>query len=99
MAGIVDMLRASDPLLTLRSAADGVCRSCPHDLGGVCEGAEKVARYDAGVLRLTGLESGEALRWSALSALVRERILVPGRLGEVCGDCQWYGICAQAAVQ
>ena len=68
-------------------------------LGGVCEGAEKVARYDAGVLRLTGLESGEALRWSALSALVRERILDPDRLGEVCGDCQWYGICAQAAVQ
>ncbi|MBQ9647191.1 MAG: DUF1284 domain-containing protein [Oscillospiraceae bacterium] len=98
MAELVGALRASDPLLTLRGAADGVCRSCPHNNGGVCDSAEKTARYDAGVLRLTGLNAGETLRWSALRALVRERILDAGRLCEVCGDCQWYDICSQAAV-
>ena len=97
MAQVVATLRASDPLLTLRGAPDAVCRSCPYNRLGVCDSAEKVARYDAAVLRLTGLKNGDTLRWSALSALARERILVPGRLGEVCGDCQWYEICSQAA--
>ena len=97
MAQVVATLRASDPLLTLRSAADPLCGSCPHNRGGVCESADKVARYDAAVLRLLGLRDGAALRRSELSARVRERILAPGRLGEVCGDCQWYEICSQAA--
>ena len=39
------------------------------------------------------------LRWSELSARAREHILSPGRLGEVCGDCQWYEICSQATVE
>ena len=99
MVQVVATLRASDPLLTLRGAPDAVCRSCPHNRLGVCDSAEKVARYDAAVLRLTGLKNGDTLRWSALSALARERILVSGRLSEVCDDCQWYGICSQAAVQ
>ena len=97
MASVIGTLRASDPLLTLRSAADPLCGSCPHNRGGVCESADKVARYDAAVLRLLGLRDGAALRRSELSARVRERILAPGRLGEVCGDCQWYEICSQAA--
>ena len=97
MASVIGALRASDPLLTLRSAADPLCGSCPHNIGGVCESADKVARYDAAVLRLLGLRDGAALRRSELSAWVRERILAPGRLGEVCGDCQWYEICSQAA--
>ena len=97
MASVIGALRASDPLLTLRSAADPLCGSCPHNHGGVCESADKVARYDAAVLRLLGLRNGAALRRSELSARVRERILAPGRLGEVCGDCQWYEICSQAA--
>ena len=97
MASVIGALRASDPLLTLRSAADPLCGSCPHNRGGVCESADKVARYDAAVLQLLGLRDGAALRRSELSARVRERILAPGRLGEVCGDCQWYEICSQAA--
>lgn len=98
MTEVVGTLRASDPLLTLRGGADAVCRCCPHNHDSVCDSADKVARYDAAVLRLTGLADGATLRWSALSALARERILAPGRLSEVCGDCQWYDICSQAAV-
>ena len=99
MASVIGALRASDPLLTLRSAADPLCGSCPHNCGGVCDSADKVVRYDAAVLRLLALPDGAALRWSELSARVRERILAPGRLGEVCGDCQWYDICSQATVE
>ena len=99
MSAFIGTLRASDPLLTLRSAADPLCGSCPHNRGGMCESADKVARYDAAVLRLLALADGAELRWSELSARAREHILSPGRLGEVCGDCQWYEICSQATVE
>ena len=94
MTALTDALRTSDPLLTLRGGADGLCRRCPHEHGGVCDSADKVARYDAAVLRLLGLRDGASLRRSRLSALVRERIVDAGRLGEVCGDCQWRDLCA-----
>ena len=97
MSRIVGTLRTSDPLLTLRSGADVLCGRCPHDRDGVCESADKVARYDAAVLRLLALDDGAQLRWSELSRLTEERILGPGRLGAVCGDCQWHGICATLA--
>lgn len=99
MEQIVGTLRGSDPLLTLRGAPDAVCRSCPHNRDGVCDSADKVARYDAAVLRLTGLADSAALHWSELNALVRGRILAPDKLGEVCGDCRWYAICSQADVR
>lgn len=94
MSALVGALRGSDPLVTLQSRADGLCRHCPHDHGGVCDSADKVARYDAAVLRLLGLPDGATLRRSALAALVRERVTDAGRLGEVCGDCQWRAFCA-----
>jgi len=96
MASVIGTLRAQNPLLTLRSAADPLCGSCPHNALGVCDSADKVAHYDAAALRLLGLDDGAALRWSELTARVRERILDPGRLGEVCGDCQWHDICGAA---
>ena len=93
MASVLGALRSQNPLLTLRSSADVICRSCPHSTGGVCDSGQKVARYDAAVLRMTGLADGAVLRWSDLNALTEERILSPGRLEEVCGDCQWFYIC------
>lgn len=97
MTAVVARLRAEDPVVTLRAGADVLCRSCPNDRGGVCESAEKTARYDAAVLRLAGLSDGARLPWSALRASVCERILGPGRLPEVCGDCRWFGLCGKQA--
>ena len=94
MTAVLEALRASDPLLTLRASADPICAACPHSLGGVCRSAEKTARYDAAALLLTGLRPGDTLRWSELRRRVEENILAPNRLGEVCGDCQWYALCA-----
>ena len=96
MAAFIGALRAQNPLLSLRGAPDALCKSCPHNRGGVCDSADKVARYDAAVLRLLALDEGASLRWPELTARVRERILDPGKLGEVCGDCQWHGICGAA---
>lgn len=94
MTQLVGTLRASDALLTLRSAADGLCLHCPHSHGDVCDSAGKVARYDAAALRLLGLPEGATVRRSQLAALARERIVDALRLDEVCGDCQWHRLCA-----
>lgn len=97
MAAVAARLRAEDPVVTLRCGSDAICRSCPNDRGGVCKSAEKVARYDAAVLRLVGLSDGAALRWSALRSAVRRHILDPAMLAEVCGDCQWFAVCKEQA--
>lgn len=41
---------------------DIICRACPNLHGGVCETAEKVARYDRKVKQLCGLEAGNRER-------------------------------------
>ena len=99
MSAVIGMLRGSDPLLTPRCAADPICGYCPHNCGGVCDHADKVEAYDAAVLSLLGLREGTEVRWSELTARVRQRILKPGRLKEVCGGCQWYGICGKEEYQ
>lgn len=93
MTAFVSRLRAEDPTVTLVCSADGVCAACPHNRRGVCESADKTRRYDAAVLALTGLREGENLPWTELRRRVEERILAPGRLEEVCGDCQWHALC------
>lgn len=67
-------------------------------LGSICESAEKVTRYDNAVLDLCGLSEGSVLHWSELRALVQEKIISPGLLSQVCGDCIWFGICGLSAV-
>ncbi len=95
MSAFIGTLRTSDPLLTLRSVPDPLCGSCPHNRSGICDSADKVARYDAAVLRLLALADGAALHWSELTARTHERILAPGRLDEICRDCQWHSICSE----
>lgn len=79
--------------VTLLAETDDVCASCPNNLEGACAFQEKVARYDVAVLALCGLQAGQEIRWEDFAALVRERILAPGRREEICGDCQWSKLC------
>ena len=95
MTRVIAALDADDPEITLTDRADVICAACPNDHGGVCESADKVARYDSAVLRLIGRKRGDTLHYSEFRALVDACILSPGKLGEVCLDCQWYGICGK----
>lgn len=95
MTEIIGQLHAEDPPVQLVSCCDELCAHCPHNCGGICRTGEKTARYDAAVLRLCSLREGDCLRWTTLRSLVQQRILAPGRLAEVCADCQWYGICSR----
>lgn len=61
--------------------------------GGSCESAEKVDRYDAGVLKYTGLTAGQEMTFAEFERIVEEKILQPGYGKVICGDCQWRDIC------
>ena len=78
---------------TLVTGRDDVCAACPFDHGGVCETEEKVVRYDSRVIDTLGLRPGETYSYTDLSDAVREKIFDGGKLSDVCGDCEWHGLC------
>ena len=78
---------------TKHMATDEICSACPHNKGGSCESAEKVDRYDAGVLKYTGLKAGQEMTFAEFERIVEEKILQPGYGKVICGDCQWRDIC------
>lgn len=83
----------------LTFGADAVCRLCPHRRGRGCDTLEKVRRFDAAVLAACRLHDGQVLPWGVLRDTVLREILRPGRLGAICGDCQWAEVCRSAAAR
>ncbi|MGI6265038.1 MAG: DUF1284 domain-containing protein [Acutalibacteraceae bacterium] len=81
----------------IAAGADDICAACPHNRDGVCDTEDKVRRYDAAVTALCALSPGEQRSWSQWRTLADQRILRPGRLKEICGDCEWAGVCAAKA--
>lgn len=79
--------------LQLVGETDEICSACPHNRRGRCEAAEKVNRYDNGVLQYTSLREGQELTFPEFERIVEEKILTPGHGRAICGDCQWKEIC------
>ncbi len=82
-----------NPVIRVSAETDIICKACPNNREGVCETAAKVAGYDRQVLSRCGLSEGSELPYSEFQKLVRERILIPGKREEICGDCQWNDLC------
>ena len=83
---------APDTPVRLIAASDTVCAACPNS--GTCAADGKAAGYDLAVLTRCGLEEGAVLSFGAFTKLVQDRILGPGLRREICGGCQWDGICS-----
>ena len=96
MWDVVKHLEEHDPDVTLLRECDMLCAACPHRKNGICESTEKVHRFDEKLLALCGLPTGAQIRWSVLKCIVDAKILAPGRLSSVCGDCQWHELCASS---
>ena len=93
MAGLLEELTGDSPVC-LTVGTDAVCGPCPNNDGGTCGKPELVAGYDRAVLELCGLGEGYILSFGDFTALVQERILDQGIRREICGGCQWDGICS-----
>ena len=78
---------------TLTGGADDVCAACPNARGWFCAFQNKARRYDRAVCRLLGLVPSCRYDAAELEKRVREEIFEAGRLGEICGDCEWFPLC------
>ncbi len=95
MSSVIEMLERENPEILLECGADIICGSCPNNRGGVCEAAEKVSLYDSAVLNLCGLKEEDVMNWKDLHTLAERNIINTGKLKDVCGSCQWFGICGR----
>ena len=95
MTEVISHLQTSNPYLTLTVGTDNICSHCPHCEGNCCDSADKVRKFDTAVLQYCNLAEGTNLHWNDFQALVRETILNEGLLAEICGNCQWFGICGK----
>lgn len=89
MGEVLAELDRNDSPVRLVLHEDIICKSCPNI--GKC--GEKAPRYDLKVLELCGIDEGSEINWKDFRELVRKRIILRGRLPEVCSDCIWADIC------
>ena len=98
MTETVGRLKAGEPFI-LTGSTDSICSACPNRKDGGCSAGGRVDRYDARAADAAGLMPGSEYRFPEVLPLIESGIInVPGKLASVCGDCEWFGICGQAAV-
>ncbi len=100
MGKMLDLFESQDPLLELVRLTDSICIACPNNLKEAegydrCSSSEKVIPYDQAVLRKTGLSEHDRLTYSRFKEIVYDKVLKTGMRKEICGDCQWDGICSR----
>lgn len=86
---------APETPVRLAQGCDMICGVCPFYQGGVCKAFAKVAALDASVLSLCSLHGGQLLSWEDLARRAAQEILQTGHFAQICGCCQWYGLCSQ----
>lgn len=92
MGGILQKLE-NNPVICITMETDAICQKCPNNRQGICETESKVAEYDRQVLHRCGLSEGMVMPYWDFKKTVCENILLPGKGKEICGNCQWSGIC------
>lgn len=86
---------AGDPAqpVKLLCAEDTLCAHCPHNQGG-CDAGVKPERLDRRCLAACGLTAGEEIAWGDYQTALEQKVLHAGRFREICGDCEWFSLCA-----
>ena len=79
--------------VTLTDGCDDLCAACPHNVGGLCDSADKVSALDRAVLSRCAMHTGDAAEWAALSEITKRLILQTNIFNAICHDCQWYQLC------
>ena len=90
MASVLASLTPDTPV-RLAEGHDAICACCPNRFTP-CPNAPD---YDRRVLELCGLEVGQALTWGNFRETVVSRVLTPGKLSAVCGNCRWAALCQE----
>lgn len=93
MSRLKAYLEENDPVVTLVAEDDNICAKCPNLMANGCESFDKVKNYDGRVLKTLGLEPGCRIRYSEFIKLVADSIIATGERKNICGDCEWTGLC------
>ena len=94
MSSVLSALKSTDPVVTITGGCDCICAECPNQINGVCTSDEKVKGIDRRAVNKMDLDFGVSVRWSRLCSLAVQKIIRRGQLHDVCGDCEWIGLCA-----
>ena len=94
MRSVLAALKSTDPVVTITGGCDCICAECPNQINGVCTSDEKVKGIDRRAVNKMDLDFGVSVRWSRLCSLAVQTIIRPDLLRDVCGDCEWIGLCA-----
>ena len=93
MARIIEFLNENNPVISLTDKCDVICKKCPNNIKGVCTSKEKVSGIDKRCIERYSLAFGDRVQWSELKKAAFEKVINCRKLGEVCQNCQWSGIC------
>lgn len=77
----------------ITKGCDDICSLCPHRIEDKCDTEEKVTRFDKNALRVLEICENNYYRWKELCDIFYKKIVMQGRLQDVCGDCFWKSIC------
>ena len=70
--------------------SDAVCAACPNENGEACILRNKATDYDTKVSDICSLSKNTPYTYAYLRDITDKLIIREGRLGEICGDCEWY---------
>ena len=94
MAKVIGELK-NNPKVKLLADLDDICGPCPENLGIRCENDDLVKSYDRKVLEVLNLSEGEIYSWADIRKLACDIIFAKNRREEICGECQWNGLCKE----
>ncbi|NLX46559.1 MAG: DUF1284 domain-containing protein [Euryarchaeota archaeon] len=94
MEEVVSKLRSPDGLVVrLCASCDDICSQCPNAVRGSCKDHGSVMEKDRAAALFLGLPEEALLPAGPLLELARERMLGLDDIRQVCGDCEWAGLC------
>ena len=93
MYRILTMLKNDNSSVTLTSECDCICSKCPNNNNGKCTADEKVRKIDSRTIEILGMNFGNSLTWRELCETTERKIIITGKLKDVCCGCEWINIC------
>ncbi len=98
LARIADAVRTGPGLqLEIVEGCDDICAFCPHRKADACAKSpasdQEIREFDSTVLERTGLSAGTVMASGNLFRLVNGRVGQERERRDLCGDCEWVGVC------
>ena len=83
-----------DTMIKITMGPDTICSRCPNLVEGRCRSDEKVREFDRRTLALCGFSDGQEIHCLDFFGEAEAKILKKGIRSEVCGSCEWDGLCS-----